>query len=197
MFLILVISIHTILKHLISLLLVFVSYRGFSQDGNLPLDSHKQVYYSDRGKLEKSQEEIYKKAQKWVIKTFANYDQTAPGQGPETGKLVINSYVPVSHSIYDYIRFDLTIDCKDQAYESAIDKLDGTSAIRTPIRLSSKDNDAVLEKAVTLKTETNKKKKAEAEQILEAAKADNEAVNSAMYNLLASLKEFMINETEK
>lgn len=109
----------------------------------------------------------------------------------QAGKLVINSYVPVIHSLYDHIRFDLTIDCNDNQYQAKISSLDGISQIRSPVRISSKENDLVLTKSMIMKSETNRKKRAEAEQEWKEAVANNEEVNNAMFRVLASLKESM------
>jgi hypothetical protein len=54
--------------------------------------------------------------------------------------------------------------------------------------LGQRQNDEVLEKSILLKTEGNRKKKAVAEELLKQGKTDNDQINQAMYNLLASLK---------
>lgn len=162
----------------------------------MPLDEHKQVFYSDVATVQKTKDEIYKSAQNWVTQTFGNYENAVTQQDPQVGKLVITSYVPATTSLYDYVRFELTIDCSDKQYRVRIDKLDGISQIRTPARLGIKENDAVLAKEVIMKSETNRKKRAEAEEGLNHIKADNDAVNNAMYKLLAGLKQFMVTGAE-
>jgi len=180
------------LKYLILVLLFSVSHLVYCQHGTLPLDELKQATYTDKSAPEKTQTELYKAAQNWVTKTFGNLENAVTKQEPQSGLLVINTYTPVSTSLYDYIRFDMTIICKDNHYEARISQLDGTAQHRTPARLGSKENDLVLEKQMAVKTETNRKKRAEAERILEQAKADNENINNAMYKVLASLKEYMV-----
>ena len=175
----------------IPLLLLFISYSGFCQDGYLPLNEQKQVYYSDVASPRKSKDEIYKSAQNWVTHTFGNYGNAVTSEDISSGKLMINSYIPVVTSLYDYIRFDLVIECKDNQYQVRIDKLDGISPIRTPVRISAKDNDVIVATELNIKTEINKKKRTEAEQLLKTEKADNENINNAIYKLMAGLKEFM------
>ncbi len=175
-------------------MLLFIVQTGFCQDGFLPLNEQKQVYYSDVANPHKSKAEIYKSAQNWVTHTFGNYENAVTQEDPASGKLTINSYIPVVTSLYNYIRFDLVIDCKDNQYQARIDKLDGISPTRTPIRISSKENDSVLAKEVSIKTETNKKKRTESEQLLQIAKTDNDNINHAIYKLLAGLKEFIKSE---
>lgn len=184
------------LKYLLFLSLFFVCNSGFCQDGYLPLDEHKQVFYSDVATVQKTKDEIFKSAQNWVTQTFGNYENAVTQQDLQLGKLVITSYVPATTSLYDYVRFELTIDCSDKQYRVMIDKLDGISQIRTPARLGVKENDAVLAKEVIMKSETNRKKRAEAEEGLQHIKADNDAVNNAMYKLLAGLKQFIVTEDE-
>lgn len=185
------------LKNLRYFVLLFVCHSSFSQDGVLPLDEHKQVYYSDVANPPKNKGEIYKSAQNWVIKTFGNYENAVTQQDPQSGKLAINTYVPVIHSLYDHIRFDLTLECKDNQYQARINNLDGISHIRTPARLGVKENDLVLSRSMVMKSETNRKKREEAERFLQQAKADNDEVNGAMYRVLAGLKEFVVADEEK
>ena len=177
-----------ILKHLILILFLFVCQKGFSQTGLLPLDAEKNVFYSDSGKPKKSKSEIFKEAQNWISKTFGNYENAVTFEDPQLGKLILTSYAPVSGIAYEYVRFDLTIECKDEQYNVRIDKLDGISTTHSPKRLGTKDNDAVMEKEVSVKTEQTKKKRTEAETALNNAKADIESINNAMYKLMSDLK---------
>lgn len=176
------------MKYIILFLFTFFAYQTFAQDGLLPLDSEKNILYSDSGKPELSKTEIYKKAQEWVSKTFGNYENAVTGDSQQSGKLLITSYVPVAHSLYEYVRFDLAIECRDNMYVAKISKLDGISTLRSPARLGVRENDMITAKEIAVKTETNRKKKSVAEEALQLAKAGNEAINNAMYNLLGSLK---------
>ena len=182
------------LKTLKIVILFLLCQPAFCQDGLLPVDEQKNVVYSDVATLQKTRAEIYQKALKWAEKTLGNFENSATQGQAQNGTMLINSYVPVTHSLYDYVRLDFTLHCTDNQYQVKIDKLDGTSPIRTPVRLSYKDNDAVTEKAMTLKTETNRKKREEAEKIWKQSKADNDGINDAVYKLLANLKEYMIAE---
>lgn len=184
------------MKYLLLFSLLFAYNSCFCQDGYLPLNEQKQIFYSDKATVQKSKDELYKSAQNWVTQTFGNYANAVTQENPQTGKLVITSYVSASTSLYDHVRFDLTIDCSDKQYRARIEKPEGISQIRTPVRLSVKENDAVLAKEIIMKSETNRKKRAEAEEVLQTVKADNDAVNNAMYMLLAGLKQFMIIETQ-
>ncbi|MEO6287634.1 MAG: DUF4468 domain-containing protein [Dyadobacter sp.] len=175
------------MKYTILIVLTFLCQQAFSQDGLLPLDGEKNIQYSDLGKPELGKAEIYKKAQEWVSKTFGNYENAVTGSNQESGKLLITSYVPVSHSLYEYLRFDLSIDCQDHQYVAKISKLDGVSTMRSPARLGPRENDIITAKEILVKTETARKKKS-AEEALQVAKADNESINNTMYNLLGSLK---------
>jgi hypothetical protein len=182
------------LKNLTLLLILLVSNVVYGQTGILPLDELKQASYSDRVAPQKMQAAIYKDVQDWITDTFGSYENAVTKQDPESGSLVINTYTPVSTSLYDYIRFDLTIICRDNHYEARISNLDGTALHRTPIRLGIKENNLVAEKEMAVKTESNRKKRTEAELALERAKADNDNINNAMFKVLASLKEFLVNE---
>jgi len=182
------------LKTLKVVILFLFCQPAFCQDGLLPVNEQKNVVYSDVARLQKTRDEIYQKALKWAEKTLGNFENSATEAEARSGTMLINSYVPVKHSLYDYVRLDFTFHCSDNQYQVKIDQLDGTSPIRTPVRLSSKDNDAVTEKAMILKTETNRKKREEAEKMWQNAKADNDGINSAIYKLLANLKEYMTAE---
>jgi NACalpha-BTF3-like transcription factor len=177
-----------ILKNIILIVLLLIGHNSFSQDGLLPLDANKQVVYTDSGKPELSKNEIFKKAQEWVGKTFGNYENAVTFEDPQVGKLVLTSYAPVPSLTYEYVRFDLTIECTDKQYTVRIDQLDGVSAVHSPQRLGAKDNAAIMEKEVAVKTEQNRKKRTEAEEALKNAKSDLEGINNAMYRLLSGLK---------
>jgi hypothetical protein len=176
------------LKYIILFFITFLGHQTFAQDGLLPLDSVKNILYSDSGKPDLRKMEIYKKAQEWVSKTFGNYENAVTGDSLESGKLFITSYVPVSHPQYEYVRFDLAIESEDNMYLAKISKLDGISTLRSPARLGPRENDMITAKEIAVKAETNRKKKSIAEEALRLAKAGNEAINNAMYNLLGSLK---------
>jgi len=186
---------YCILKHLILSLLFLSSFSGFCQNGTLPLDAAKNVSYSDLGNLPKSKDRIYADAQKWVSKTFGNYENAVTLEEPQTGKLVVNSYIPVAHSRYEHIRFDMTISCTEQHFDVKIDKLDGIATMYQPTRIGVKDNDLILAKEMALKTEPNRKKRTIAEESLQRSKSDNDAINKAMYDLLANLKVFLVSES--
>ncbi|GGB87512.1 DUF4468 domain-containing protein [Dyadobacter sediminis] len=177
------------MKYIALLLLLLSFYNGFGQDGLLPLDKDKNVYYADLGKADKSRATIYKNAQNWISATFGNYENAVKQDDPQSGKLAIISYVPVSGSSYEYVRFQLAIDCEDNRYQARIDRLDGISRLHSPERLGIKNNDVVTAKEQAVKTENNRKNRTEAEEALKTAKADNDAVNTAMFKLLASLKQ--------
>ncbi len=179
------------LKYLNLLLLLLLTHSGFSQNGMLPLDEKKNATYTDKASPQKPKAELYKAAQSWVGKVFGNYENAVTKQDPETGLLVINTYIPAKTKLYDYIRFDLTIVCTDNHYEAHITRLDGTAQHRSPTRLGINENNLVTEKEMAVKTENNRKKRAEAEENLENARIDNEIINAAMYNVLGSLKEHM------
>jgi hypothetical protein len=181
------------LKHIIiSLALLFVSTCSFAQEGLLPLDSEKNIYYSDSGKPDLTKAAIYKKVQDWVSATFGNYENAVSFEDPQSGKLRVTSYVPLIHAQYGYLRFDLTVECEDNQYFAKITNLDGVSAIHSPERLTFKENDNITAKQVIAKAESNRKKKTELEAELKQLKADNDGINTAMYNLLAGLKRHVI-----
>jgi hypothetical protein len=185
------------LKYLILFLFTVISHQTFSQDSSLPLDSAKNILYSDSGKPELSKTEIYKKAQDWVSKTFGNYENAVTGDNQESGKLLITSYLPIPHSLYEYVRFDLAIECQDHQYVARISKLDGVSTMRSPARLGARANEIITAKEIAVKAETNRKKKSMAEEALQLARADNEGINNAMYNLLGSLKVSITSKEEQ
>jgi hypothetical protein len=185
-----------ILKYIALLLLLFSFYNGFGQDGLLPLDKDKNVFYTDMGKVDKSRDAIYKSAQNWISTTFGNYENAIKQDDPQSGKLAISSYVPVSSSVYEFVRFNLAIECQDNQYQVRIDKLDGISRTHSPERIGVKNNDLVASREQAIKTENNRKNRTEAEEALKTAKTDNDAVNTAMFKLLASLKQAITSANE-
>ena len=156
------------------------------------MDNDKNIYYSDSGKPALSKDEVYKKVQDWVSKTFGNYANAVTFEDPAAGKLRITSYVPLIHAQYGYVRFDLTVDCQDNQYFAKITNLDGVSPVHSPERLTARENEMVKAKEVVVNAENNRKKRAELENELKLLKADNEGINTALYNLLASLKQSVI-----
>ncbi|MCE7066121.1 DUF4468 domain-containing protein [Dyadobacter sp. CY326] len=176
------------MKNIILILFLFLGQKCFSQQGLLPLDAKQQVLYSDSGKPNKTKDEIFKEAQNWISKTFGNYQNAVTFEDPALGKLILTSYARAASITYDYVRFDMTIECKDQQYNVQINQVDGISTLHSPVRLGAKDNDAILEKQVAVKTEQNKKKRADAENALKNAQADIEGINNAMYKLMSDLK---------
>ena len=176
------------LKNFILILLIFIGQKAFSQQGLLPLNDKKQVYYADSGTPKKTKSEIFQEAQNWISKTFGNYQNAVTFEDPALGKLILTSYAPVSSVTYEYVRFDLTIECQDERYNVHVDQVDGISTIHSPVRLGAKDNDAITEKRVAVKTEQNKKKRAEAEDALKNAESDLEGINNAIYKLMSDLK---------
>jgi hypothetical protein len=174
--------------HLTFFLFLFIQFCSFGQDGLLPLDSRKKIVYTDVATVEKSRDILFQNAQKWVVKTFGNYENAVAQEDKQSGKLVIKSYFPVSAAFYEYVRFTMTIDCQDRKYQVMIHDVEGISKSQTVTALGSKQNDEVLEKTILLKTETSHKKKSVAEKNLKQAMNDNDQINNAMYSLMASLK---------
>jgi hypothetical protein len=178
------------LKYLASLLILFSFGHVFAQDGYLPLDADKQIHYSDSGQPNLSKDELFKKTQDWVGKTFGNYQNAVTFEDPKAGILRITSYVPLIHARFAYARFDLTITVSDNKYDAHITTLDGVSPVHSPERISAKENETISSQEVLIKAENNRKKRAELEEELKLLKADNDGINTAMYNLLGSLKQF-------
>ncbi|WP_035333275.1 DUF4468 domain-containing protein [Dyadobacter crusticola] len=178
------------MKYILALFFFISAGQVFAQSGMLPLDQEKNIYYSDSGQPKLSKDEIYKKMQDWVSNTFGNYQNAVTFEDAAAGKLRVTSYVPVIHADYAYVRFDLTISCADNQYQAVISNLDGISTIHSPVRLSAKDNERISAKEVLAKAENSRKKRGEMEDELKLIKADNEGINTAMYNLLASIKQF-------
>ena len=174
--------------HVTFFLSLLIHFCSFGQDGLLPLDSKKKIVYTDVATVEKSKDILFQNAQKWVVKTFGNYENAVAQEDKQSGKLVINSYFPVSASSFEYLRFIMNVDCQDGKYQVMIHDVEGISKSQTVTALGSKQNDEVLEKTILLKTETSHKKKAAAEKNLKETMTDNDQVNNAMYSLMASLK---------
>ncbi|WP_159473169.1 DUF4468 domain-containing protein [Dyadobacter sp. 3J3] len=169
-------------------ILFLVSFYGFGQDGYLPLDNQKKIVYTDVATPEKSKDVLFLNAQKWVVKTFGNYENAVTSENKQAGKLVLKSYTPIGSPSFEYLRYSMTIDCEDNKYRVTITDLEGISKSQTVTALGKKQNDEILEKEILLKTESGRKKKSIAEEALNQAKIDNDQINQAMYGLLASLK---------
>ena len=182
---------HFVLKHLLLFALLTAATHTFAQDGRLPLDSKNSISYTDSGQPRSSSSELHQKIRAWVDKKFGNAQNAITSDDTQAGIILITSYIPVIHSDYQYVRFDLGIQYKDNQYDARITTLDGVSAEHSPIRLSAKDNDNITAKEQIIKTESNRKKRKEAEIALQAAKADNDGINTSLYNLLADLKTYI------
>jgi len=174
------------------LCLFFIHYSGFGQDGNLPLDEQKNAVYSDVASLEQTKNVLFENAQKWVVKSFGNYENAVDSQDKASGKLVIKTYAPITSAAYEYLRFTMTIRCEENKYQVVVNDLEGIAKSQRITRLGKRQNDAILEKAVLVKTESSRRKKAVVENELEEMKADNERVSQTIYSLMASLKQIMI-----
>jgi hypothetical protein len=185
------------LRYLLLPLFILICHSSFSQNGYLPLDKDKNVVYSDLGKPQKSRDEVYSDVQKWIVKTFGNYENAVKNEEPSTGRLFITSYRPVNHSTFEHIRFDLIVECTDSLYKARIEKLDGIASLLPPVHLSFRDNDLINAQEVIAKAEINRKKRALEETRLQLAKENLEGINSAMYGLLANLKVFMSSDESK
>lgn len=181
------------MKHFLLFILLTVAAPGFAQDGLLPLDAKKNISYTDSGQPGLSKTELHQKLRAWADKKFGNAQNAITSDDTEAGIILITSYIPVIHSDYQYIRFDLGIQYKDNQYEARITTLDGVSAEHSPVRLGVKENDHITAKEQTIKTESSRKKRKEAEEELQAAKADNEGINTSLYSLLADLKAYITN----
>ncbi|HEV7379233.1 MAG TPA: hypothetical protein VGN64_05525 [Dyadobacter sp.] len=179
------------MKYFILSALLFISASAFAQDGKLPLDDRKNATYTDQSTNQKGKEQNFELATKWISGTVGNLENAVVKQDKQAGVLLINTYVPVQTSLYDYIRFDLNFTFTDQGYQVKITNLDGTSQLRTPARLGINENNLVIENEMLFKKETNKKKRSEIQEQLDQAKADNDRINSAMFKVLANLKEFI------
>lgn len=179
---------HFVLKHLLLFALLAAATHTFAQDGRLPLDSKKNISYTDSGQPQFSKAELHQKIREWVEKKFGNAENAITSDDTQAGIILITSYIPVIHSSYQYIRFDLGVQYKDGQYEARITTLDGVSAEHSPVRLNARENDEITAKEQSVKTESNRKKRKEAEEALQQAKADNEGINTSLYNLLGDLK---------
>lgn len=179
------------MKHLILFALLFAATHTFAQDGRLPIDSKNNISYTDSGQPKFTSAELHQKLTAWVDKKFGNAQNAITSDDKQAGIILITSYIPVIHSDYQYIRFDLGVQYKDNQYEARITTLDGVSAEHSPVRLSAKENDNIIAKEQIIKTESNRKKRKEAELSLQMAKADNDGINTSLYNLLADLKTYI------
>lgn len=179
------------MKHLILFALLSAATSAFAQDGRLPLDSKNNISYTDSGQPKFSKAELHQKVRGWVEKKFGNAENAITSDDTQAGIILITSYIPVIHSDYQYVRFDLGVQYKDNQYDARITTLDGVSAEHSPVRLNAKENDNITAKEQIIKTESNRKKRKEAEEALQVVKADNEGINTSLYNLLADLKAYI------
>lgn len=186
-------KIYTSLKYVICISISLLSYSSWAQHQLLPLNQNNEAFYSDHSRAPYPKSELFKKAQSWISKTFGNYQNAVMKEDSVSGILIVNSYLQSSTSTFDHIRFTLILQIKDNYYEAKLEGLEGISKARTPARLGKKENDLVAEKEILFKTETNKKKRAEAKSDLQIAQSDNENVNNIMFQLLGSLKESLSN----
>lgn len=171
------------------LFLLSVTNFSFGQEGVLPLDSKNNAVYSDVGSVQLTKDVLFQNAQKWVVKTFGNYENAVASEDRASGKLVLNTYAPISSAAYEYLRLTMTIVCQDNKYQVSVTDLEGIAKSQSITRLGKRQNDAIQEKSVLVKTESNRKKKAVEENELEEMKSDNNRVNDTVYGLLASLKQ--------
>ena len=179
------------MKHLILFALLSAGTSAFAQDGRLPLDSKNNISYTDSGQPNLRKTELHQKVRGWVEKKFGNVENAITSDDTQAGIILITSYIPVIHSDYQYVRFDLGVQYKDNQYDARITTLDGVSAEHSPVRLNAKENDNITAKEQIAKTESNRKKRKEAEDALQVIKADNEGINTSLYNLLADLKTYL------
>ncbi|MGV3600004.1 MAG: DUF4468 domain-containing protein [Dyadobacter fermentans] len=182
------------MKHLILFALLTAATHTFAQDGRLPLDSKNNISYTDSGQPKLSKTELHQKVRAWVDKKFGNAENAITSDDTQASIILITSYIPVIHSSYQYVRFDLGVQYKDNQYDARITTLDGVSAEHSPVRLNAKENDDITAKEQIVKTESNRKKRKEAELNLQAAKADNDGINTSLYNLLGDLKNYVMAE---
>ncbi|MGG7663574.1 DUF4468 domain-containing protein [Dyadobacter sp. BHUBP1] len=176
------------MKHLLLFAMLLAATHTFAQDGRLPLDSKNNISYTDSGLPQYSKAQLHQKIRDWVERRFGNAENAITSDDTQAGIILITSYIPVIHSDYQYIRFDLGVQYKDSQYDARITTLDGVSAEHSPVRLTAKENDNIIAKEQIVKTESNRKKRKEAETALQIAKADNDGINTSLYNLLADLK---------
>lgn len=154
----------------------------------MPLDSQNKIVYTDVATLEKTKDVLYQNVQKWVVKTFGNYENAVVSDDKQSGKLILKSYTPVSSPSFEYLRYTMTVHCEDNKYRVTINDVEGISKSQSVTSLGKKQNDEILEKEILLKTESSRRKKSIAEEALNQAKIDNDQINNVMYGLLASLK---------
>ncbi|QRQ99521.1 DUF4468 domain-containing protein [Dyadobacter sandarakinus] len=176
------------MKYILAFIFFFTGSAGYAQDGVLPLDKDKNVYYSDVAKPDLPKDSIFKKAQEWVVRAFGNYENVVTLEAADAGRIVLTSYAQVLTSKFEYVRYDMTIDCADKLLNIRISNLDGVSTTHSPEKLGVKDNDLITAREQALKIESGRRKKSDIEDEIKALKADNESVNNAMYKLLADLK---------
>jgi len=181
-----------ILKHLLLFALLAATTYTFAQDGRLPLDSKNSINYTDSGQPKLGKAELHQKVREWVEKKFGNAENAITSDDKQAGIILITSYIPVIHSDYQYVRFDLGVQYKDNQYDARITTLDGVSAEHSPVRLNAKENDNITAKEQIAKTENNRKKRKDAELALQLAKADNDGINTSLCNLLADLKTYIV-----
>jgi hypothetical protein len=181
----------THLKHLLIVALLAAATHAFGQDGRLPLDAKNNISYTDSGQPKLGKTELHQKIKSWADKKFGNAQNAITSDDTEAGIVLITSYIPVIHSEYQYVRFDLGVQYKDNQYDARITTLDGVSAEHSPVRLNGKENDNIVAKEQIVKTESSRKKRKEAETALQIAKADNDGINTSLYNLLADLKAYI------
>lgn len=180
-----------ILKYLLTVLFLFIAGTGFAQDGLLPLDQNKNVYYADVARPEAPKDSVFKRAQKWVEKAFGNYQNVVTLEAADAGRLILTSYAQVITAKFEYVRFDMTIDCSDNQLNVRVSNLDGVSTTHSPEKLGVKENDLITAREQALKTEPSRKRKSAIEAEIMQLKADNESVNAAIFKLLADLKLFV------
>ena len=176
------------------LFLSLLNHFSFGQEGNLPLDSNNDAAYSDVGSLKQTKDLLFQNAQKWVVKSFGNYENAVASEDRSGGKLILKTYAPINSAAYEYLRFTMTITCQDDKYQVIVNELEGIAKSKTITRLGKKQNDAITQKAVLIKTESNRKKRSQSENELAEMSSDNERVSDTVYSLLASLKQSMLAE---
>ncbi|WP_353720726.1 DUF4468 domain-containing protein [Dyadobacter sp. 676] len=179
------------MKHLVLFALLSAATHTFAQDGRLPLDAKNNISYTDSGQPQLGKTELHRKIREWVDKKFGNAENAITSDDTQAGIILITSYIPVIHSNYQYVRFDLGIQYDDGRYDARITTLDGVSAEHSPVRLNARENDEITAKEQIVKTESSRKKRKDAELALQMAKADNDGINTSLYNLLADLKNYI------
>ncbi len=145
------------MKHLILFALLSAGTSAFAQDGRLPLDSKNNISYTDSGQPNLRKTELHQKVRGWVEKKFGNVENAITSDDTQAGIILITSYIPVIHSDYQYVRFDLGVQYKDNQYDARITTLDGVSAEHSPVRLNAKENDNITAKEQIAKTKATAK----------------------------------------